>query len=124
MEFGNKLNELKRWEKLLQENRKEKFFEVLKKYLRLGSDVRSTTKWLHREFMMMKTIKSYSEQEEITIHGISKSAVSQLINKLEDKNYVERTTFKSDRRIVYVRLTEFGEGVLEKNTREIRGLLF
>ena len=40
--------------------------------------------------------------------GVSKPAVSQILNQLEDKGLVERISAKSDRRVVYVRLTQAG----------------
>ncbi len=39
--------------------------------------------------------------------------LSQTINKLEDKNYVERVTLKDDRRVTYIRLTEDGKKTLQ-----------
>lgn len=38
--------------------------------------------------------------------------LSQTINKLEDKNYVERITLKDDRRVTYIRLTDEGKKML------------
>lgn len=38
--------------------------------------------------------------------------LSQTINKLEDKNYVERITLKDDRRVTYIRLTDEGKNML------------
>ena len=38
--------------------------------------------------------------------------LSQTINKLEDKNYVERVTLKNDRRVTYIRLTDEGKKLL------------
>lgn len=40
--------------------------------------------------------------------GVAKSAVSQLVNNLEEKGLVERITTKEDRRMVYVALTKSG----------------
>lgn len=75
------------------------------------------------EFMILKTIQGMSAEEEVTISSLSehleitKPAVSQIINSLEDKGFVERITTKIDRRLVYVRLTENGQAFLEKNYR-------
>jgi DNA-binding MarR family transcriptional regulator len=76
------------------------------------------------EFLLLKTIWCMSEEEEkVTISSLSeqleitKPAVSQIINSLEDKGFVERITTKIDRRLVYVRLTENGQVFLEKNYR-------
>lgn len=40
--------------------------------------------------------------------GMSKPAVSQMLNLLESRGLVERTVARSDRRVVHVRLTESG----------------
>jgi DNA-binding MarR family transcriptional regulator len=55
--------------------------------------------------------------------AISKPAVSQMVNVLEDRGYVERITTKNDRRIVYVRLTEAGELSLEKALQHLMKVL-
>ena len=41
--------------------------------------------------------------------------LSQTINKLEDKNYVERVILKDDRRMTYIRLTPDGKNMLREN---------
>lgn len=45
---------------------------------------------------------------------ISKPALSQVINKLEDKELVERVVQKSDRRSAYIRFTNKGLGIFER----------
>ena len=45
---------------------------------------------------------------------MSKPAVSQMLNVLEDKGMVRRITTKNDRRVVYVALTEDGKSVLSR----------
>ncbi len=45
--------------------------------------------------------------------NISKPAVSQAINALEDKLFVNRVYTKSDRRVVYVEITEKGNEAIE-----------
>ena len=45
---------------------------------------------------------------------MSRPAVSQMLNSLEKKGLVERVMAKSDRRVVYVKLTKTGEEQLEK----------
>jgi DNA-binding MarR family transcriptional regulator len=85
----------------------------------------------HGEFLMLKVIKRFADSEnsapdcagvKMTLLseclGITKSAVSQVMNSLEQKSLIERTMADNDRRIIYVKLTENGEKVLEK-TREI-----
>lgn len=69
----------------------------------------------HGEFSMMQTIRHNDKGDGVTMSELSefsqitKPAVSQIINVLEDKGYVERVTTKKDRRIVRVSLTEEGE---------------
>lgn len=45
--------------------------------------------------------------------------LSQTINKLEDKNYVERITLKDDRRVTYIRLTDEGKRMLQEKHNSI-----
>ncbi|NLJ30182.1 MAG: winged helix DNA-binding protein [Clostridiales bacterium] len=54
---------------------------------------------------------------------MSKPAVSQMLNSLEDKGLVERIMTKSDRRVVYVRLTEKGRERLDATARQMNELL-
>ena len=59
--------------------------------------------------------KELVKTSDISAHiQISKPALSQVINKLEDKGLVERVVQKSDRRSVYVRFTRKGIGMFEK----------
>ena len=45
--------------------------------------------------------------------------LSQTINKLEDKGYVERVVLKDDRRVTYIRLTENGKATAKAKYDEI-----
>ncbi|MGX8700090.1 MarR family winged helix-turn-helix transcriptional regulator [Caproiciproducens sp.] len=51
---------------------------------------------------------------------MSRPAVSQMLNSLENKQLVERITAKSDRRVVYVKLSEKGAEQLEKTHRQFQ----
>jgi DNA-binding MarR family transcriptional regulator len=51
--------------------------------------------------------------------NISKPAVSQMINVLEQKQLVERQIFKDDRRLWSISLTEKGNQVLKEGKNEI-----
>ncbi len=44
--------------------------------------------------------------------------LSQTINKLEDKGFVERVALKEDRRVTYIRLAKQGKETLEKQLQE------
>lgn len=50
---------------------------------------------------------------------MSRPAASQMLNSLEDKGLIERIITKSDRRVVYVNLTERGEKVLKEAFMEM-----
>lgn len=84
----------------------------------------------NREFMFLKTINHLKNNEENKNYSskgikasdlskfllITKPAISKLINTLEEKGFVERITDKSDRRVVYINITEEGEKILAKET--------
>jgi DNA-binding MarR family transcriptional regulator len=99
----------------------EKIHEIMQKFHKLKMNRKIAGGIPRREIMMLNMIKmNSSENEGVTISDlselleISKPAVSQMINALEDKGYVERITTKNDRRLVYVRLTESGGQCLAK----------
>jgi DNA-binding MarR family transcriptional regulator len=88
------------------------------------------------EFFMLKVIKHFADSQNspneyagVKMSNLSeyleitKSAVSQVMNSLEQKRLIERTMADSDRRVIYVKLTDEGEKVL-KRMREMcwRGL--
>lgn len=104
----------------------EKIYQVMQKFQKLGMNSKFAGEMPRSEIIMLKMINiNTSKTEGVTISTLSerleitKSAVSQMINVLEDKGYVERITTKSDRRIVYVRLTEVGEQSLEKSLQSL-----
>lgn len=104
----------------------EKIYQAMQKFQKLGVTSKFAGELPRSEIMMLKMINlDTSQNEGVTISTlserleISKSAVSQMINVLEDKGYVERITTKNDRRIVYVRLTESGEQSLEKSLQSL-----
>ena len=45
---------------------------------------------------------------------ITKPATSKALNSLEEKGYIQRSSNKTDRRVVYVKLTEEGKLYLEE----------
>lgn len=54
---------------------------------------------------------------------MSKPAVSQMLNVLEDKSLIERMTTKTDRRVVYVKLTDKGREQFQSKAEELSSLL-
>lgn len=47
---------------------------------------------------------------------ITKPATSRMLNLMEEKGYIERTSSKNDRRVVYVKLTKQGEEFLKEES--------
>ncbi|HEX2985215.1 MAG TPA: MarR family transcriptional regulator [Caproiciproducens sp.] len=54
---------------------------------------------------------------------MSKPAVSQILNSLEDRGLIERFMTKSDRRVVFVRITQPGLEQLDKRKEQLNLLL-
>ena len=107
----------------------EKIYEMMQKFqkMKMRTNAKMAGEIPRSELKMLKMIKmNSSETEGVKVStlsellDISKSAVSQMINALEDKGYVERVTTKNDRRVVYVRLTENGK---ERLAKELRAFL-
>lgn len=79
------------------------------------------------EIMVLLCIKK-SGQSEMKVSEISRRlhvkapTVTQLINELEGKGYVERITRSTDRRSVWIKLTGEGELVVQKAEQEIVSL--
>lgn len=99
----------------------EKIYETMQKFHKMKMNLNDTGEITRGEIMMLKMIKANSsEHEGVTIStlsellNISKPAVSQVLNTLEDKKYVERSAVKNDRRLVHVRLTGSGEECLAR----------
>jgi len=58
-------------------------------------------------------------QKDIQEHlGVQPATVSELISKLESKEYVTRERSESDKRVVMLTLTDIGAKILEKRIRE------
>lgn len=53
---------------------------------------------------------------------ISKPALSQIINKLEDKGFVERVTLKEDRRSAYIKYTQKGLNAFQRDRKATLGV--
>ncbi|MEA4903050.1 MarR family winged helix-turn-helix transcriptional regulator [Desulfitobacterium sp.] len=100
----------------MQISNAEKIYEIMEKFRRNMMNKKMSGEIPRSEFKLLKVVQMNSTKREgVTISslsdhlGISKSAVSQMINLLEDEGYIERVFTKNDRRLVYVRLTDGGE---------------
>ncbi|MGE4273435.1 MAG: MarR family winged helix-turn-helix transcriptional regulator [Desulfitobacterium sp.] len=103
----------------------EKIYELMEKFRRNMMSKRMSGEVPRSEFKLLKVVKTNStEGEGVTISslsdhlGISKPAVSQMINHLEDEGYIERGSTKNDRRLVFVRLTDRGEQYMAQRYQE------
>lgn len=79
--------------------------------------------------VMRKIMIDNPDMEQVALSEIvkrievSKSAITQNINRLEDRNLVERVTLKSDRRATYVRFTRCGLESFERERKYVDSLL-
>jgi DNA-binding MarR family transcriptional regulator len=101
------------------------FIQVMQRMQKNSLNFKHDIGMPHSEYALMQLIDCHAQKSDgLTVTAlseliqISKPAVSQIINVLEDKGYVERITTKKDRRIVYVKLTGQGEEALS-GAREI-----
>lgn len=100
----------------------EKIYEIMERFRRNMTHKKMNGEIPHSEFKLLKVIqRKNAEGEEVTVStlseqmGVSKPAISQLINHLEEKEYLERVFTRNDRRLVYVRLTGPGEQFLAEH---------
>lgn len=108
----------------------EKILQTMQKFQKISIGSKMMGEMPRSEIKMLKLIKMHTtEASGVTIStlsehlAISKPAVSQMVNVLEDRGYVERITTKNDRRVVYVKLTEAGELSLEKALQAVMKIL-
>jgi len=118
-----------------KENQGRQLMEAMSKFKRMHPMASFDVKISRGEHVMLHVIYNFMKEQsqlheehaippgmkvsELSEHlKISPPSVSQMVNGLEEKNYVERVTTKNDRRVVYIRLTEQGKSILEKVTQE------
>lgn len=76
-------------------------------------------------FAMAKIYEQNSEKNCVQMSeisdllGISKPALSQIVNKLEDKDLVERVFLKDDRRATYLKVTGNGVVIFKKHQQQV-----
>lgn len=87
------------------------------------------------EFFLLGTIKKLAGEDgsDVKVSDISselqitKAAVTHMINSVEESGFVQRLPDKNDRRIVLIKITEKGSGVMESMKAEmfnsIKGLI-
>jgi DNA-binding MarR family transcriptional regulator len=67
--------------------------------------------------------RPYRITELASREGLTQPAVTQLVNRLEQRGWVERRTDARDGRVVLVGLTDAGRDVLDRARAEYRALL-
>jgi DNA-binding MarR family transcriptional regulator len=92
----------------------------------------------YREFVMMYVINNLMKQKKASdgeeqqgvmisrlsdLLQISRPTATQMVNSMEEKGYVVRTTSDTDRRVVYIGLTNEGEQIYETQMAMYSGLL-
>ncbi|WP_455539913.1 MarR family winged helix-turn-helix transcriptional regulator [Terrisporobacter sp.] len=106
------LDSISKLRKMAHPNRKKQDFH---------SNMLMTVKTIYNDYLENKDSKNYygMKTSDLTKNlCITKSATSKLLNHMEEEGYISRSSNKSDRRIVYVRLTEKGEDFLRQQTNK------
>jgi len=109
----------------MEQTEKEKLLEALHSLKRtqtwlspLGGVSRGEYITLHMIYHLSKNADENESGTKITDLSkavqMSRPAVSQMLNCLEKKGLIERMMAKTDRRVVYAKLTQAGEEQLEK----------
>ncbi len=100
--------------------RMERIYQIIKQFQSVRMNIQTSGDISRSELFTLNMIRKQSQFGNVSISAlsewlmISKSAVSQLINSLEDKGYVERIHARNDRRLVLVSLTETGKACLDR----------
>jgi len=97
----------------------------LKRLHKQGTPILGLT---HSEAMVIFCIEKQAKIEDAGIKTselsnilkVASPTITQQINSLESKGYVERSADKSDRRVVRIKLTEKGNGILKEVKKEFR----
>ena len=119
-----------------EKSQARQLFEAMTKIKRIRSRASQDLKMPRGEHLMLNVIWEFMSKKRVQNNGIepippgmkvselsehlkiSLPSVSQMVNGLEEKGYVERVTTKNDRRVVYICLTEQGKLILEEVTKE------
>jgi DNA-binding MarR family transcriptional regulator len=120
----------------LENQQRDQLFEVLNKLRKTKHTMPTFDGLPQGEFIMMHMISHsmHDQNDNGDDSGIkasdlssrlhmSKPAVSQMLNSLEDKGFVERKVKKNDRRVVLISLTESGNRLMEENHQKLIALV-
>lgn len=89
-----------------------------------------TAKLSKTEFRILREIIEESEKGNSIISselarriGITRSAISQIVNKMEQRGIVKRVSAPNDKKIAYIQLSESTHGVYEEQCKEAGDML-
>ncbi|MNB96937.1 Transcriptional repressor MprA [compost metagenome] len=121
------------------DNQEQKLIIALENIKRLTARPYSIDVVSYREFVMMYVIHTVMKQKKATegdnqhrgvmisklsdLLQISRPTATQMANTLEEKGYVVRTTSDTDRRVVYICLSELGEQIYSRQMASYSGIL-
>lgn len=113
------------------EKKSKEFLDSIAKIKKLAHRYKKTQEFQPVMLMTMKIIYNdyLNNKGEENYYGlktseltkkmcITKPATSKMLNIMEEKGYIERISNKSDRRVVYVKITNEGEAFLKDQNRK------
>ncbi|GKU83245.1 hypothetical protein NCCP28_26410 [Niallia sp. NCCP-28] len=77
----------------------------------------------HYTMRYINQATSCTSSELAQVFGVNKSAVTSIINRLFERELINRTRDEKDRRVIYLALTEKGESVFLKMEERIQRLV-
>lgn len=104
----------------------QKIMKCLGEFKRVHKHKSPICNLTHSETMVLFSIKGYVETHEegvktselSNILNVASPTITQQINSLEARGFVERSIDKQDRRAVRIKVTEKGEEILKKASKE------
>lgn len=104
----------------------QKIIKCLTEFKRVHKHKSPICNLTHSETMVLFSIKRYVEthgegvktSELSNILNVASPTITQQINSLETRGFVERNMDKQDRRAIRIKITEKGEEVLKKASKE------
>ena len=106
---------------------KEQYIHALFRFRKIGVNLPQLSELNMTEITILKNIVKGSDcshhnmsvsEMQSKLH-ITKSAISQMMNSLEKKGYIEREIDKADRRKIVATLTPRGEDILKEAKRNV-----
>ena len=77
----------------------------------------------HYTMRHINQVRVCTSSELATVFGVNKSAITSIINRLFEKEWIERTRDEKDRRVIYLSLTDKGYHVFTKMEERIYRLV-